>query len=89
MVSFNGFVFNLMRNVRLTINFTGRQHRLPPFTLCGIIGKAKTLCVFLVVVGIIIVAATVGIETHPVLTAVSHGCIATGVIVGCILHWVS
>ncbi len=91
-MSFNGFVFNFINDLKVTINFGGsRKGRRPSFeqSIRGFVALGLGVCLILIVVGLAIAGATAGVENpHPLLNKVYVGFIGAGLIPGLFLFFV-
>ncbi len=90
-MSFNGFVFNFINDLKISFNFGGggRKGRRPSIerTARSFVALGLFVCMILVVAGLTLVGATAGIESGPdtVLNKVQNGIIGAGLIPGMFL----
>ena len=91
-MSFNGFVFNFINDLKLTINVGGgRKGRRPSGgqLFRGFVALGLLLCLILIVVGLAIAGATAGIENPPaIINTVYVGFVGAGLIPGIALFFV-
>ena len=91
-MSFNGFVFNFIKDLQLTVNFGGvRKGHRPSVeqSFRGFVALGLGVCLILIVVGLAMAGATAGVENpHPLLNKVYVGFIGTGLIPGMFLLFV-
>ena len=91
-MSLNGFVFNFINDLKVTINVGGgRKGRRPSFeqSIRGFIALGLAACIVLIVVGLAIAGATAGVEDpHPMINKVYVGLVGAGLIPGMFLLFV-
>ena len=91
-MSFNGFVFNFINDLKVTINVGGgRRGRRTSFgqSIRGFVAVGLLVCLMLIVVGLAIAGATAGIENPPpMLNTVYVGFVGAGLIPGMFLFFV-
>lgn len=82
-MSFNGFVVNLINDLKVTINLGGsRKGRRPSVvrTMRGFVAMGLLVCLILVVIGFAMTGATSGIENpHPIIESMYTSIIGTGI----------
>ena len=91
-MSLNGFVFNFINDLKLTINIGGgRKGRRPPSgqTARGFVALGLAVCLILIVAGLAIAGATAGVENpHLIINTVYVGLVGAGLIPGMLLLFV-
>lgn len=89
-MSFNGIVFNLINDLKVTVNVGGARKRAgasPGQTLRGLVALGLAVCLGLIVAGLALAGATSDIE-HPILKSVISGLIGMGLLPGIALFLV-
>ena len=91
-MSFNGFVFNFINDLKVTINVGGgRKGRRPPFeqSVRGFVALGLAACIVLIVAGLAIAGGTAGVENpDPMINKVYVGLVGAGLIPGMFLLFV-
>ena len=91
-MSVNGFVFNLINDLKVTVNLGKRRQRGRPSAgqmVRGLVALGLSLCLLLMVTGLTIAGATSGIENpHPLVKTVYVGFLGAGLIPGVLLFFV-
>ncbi|MYC36976.1 MAG: hypothetical protein F4X66_08690 [Chloroflexi bacterium] len=86
-MSFNGFVFNFINDLRLVINIGGGREEQPSFR--SFVAAGLALCLGLIVIGLMIAGATSAIENLPeIIETVYVGFIGAGLLPGIALFLV-
>ena len=82
-MSVNGFVLNVINDLKVTINFTGGRKRRHPSDgnpIRAFIALGLVVCLILIVIGFGIAGATSGIENvPPLIKTVYHSLVGTGI----------
>ncbi len=89
-MSFNGFVFNLINDLKVTVNMGGARKR--PVSSAGQVVRGMVawgliVCLALILAGLALAGATSAIE-HPALKSVISGLIGMGLLPGMVLFFV-
>ena len=88
-MSLNGFVFNFINDLKVTINVGGsRKGRRPSSgqTARGFVALGLAVCLILIVAGLALAGATAGVENpHPILNKVYNGMVGAGLLPGMVL----
>ena len=91
-MSVNGFVFNFINDLKVTINVGGgRKGRRPSFeqSVRGFVALGLAACIVLIVAGLAIAGGTAGVENpHPMINKVYVGLVGVGLIPGMFLLFV-